>query len=221
MNYYLIIIIYKKMNFLTLVCFKSYWYFIVYWVFSLIASVLLFLFYVERDKKTYLREERYIILLQCSISYLLAGILVLITKHLIKSTKKVETKANNDIKYELIYNDKNEVYLKKNSMFLILLIGIIEFDGQAIDLIYTLIFEVRLDYSNSLFVKAIEIISRIIFSIIFLNLRIYKHHIVAIVILIIGFLPLIIAKIFFLTNQSFSWHDFLNISLFFLYNYNF
>ena len=106
-------------------------------------------------------------------------------------------------------------------MFLILLIGIIEFVGQAIDLIYTLIFEVRLDYSNSLFVKAIEIISRIIFSIIFLNLRIYKHHIVAIVILIIGFLPLIIAKIFFLTNQSFSWHDFLNISLFFLYNYNF
>ena len=62
------------------------------------------------------------------------------------------------------------------------------------DFIYPLIFDDFLEQSKIPWIMPVDIICRILFSKIFLHLRIFKHHTISIILLIIGFLLLIDIK---------------------------
>ena len=157
----------------------------------------------------------YIASLCISISDLLGGFLVIITKLLSKSKKeeKKEIETKNDSSNKLIYNDQNEVYINNNNIFLILLISIVDLFGYSKDFFFILICRNMSQDSFITLQIPIEVICRIIFSKIVLNLRIYKHHIVSFIIIIIGFILLSFIRIDILKEINNIWIDILFIAL--------
>jgi hypothetical protein len=119
-----------------------------------------------------------------------------------KSTKKKEIKEIKEINqiednyqgyYKLIYNNKNDIYFKNNTVILIIVVCLIDFIGRAIPLIYYLLFN---DYTlcqerNNTCLIHIDVILRIILSRLILNERIHRHHCLSLIILIIGFISMI------------------------------
>ena len=108
----------------------------------------------------------------------------------------------NNNTYKMVPPAGIKANLKKYFFFLFALIAIIDFIAQLCSFIYPYFDPKKLVLDNLFikeedlyFVVLIDIISRYIFSKIILKGHFYKHHILAIIITIIGFIPLLIVNI--------------------------
>ena len=102
------------MKLISFKCFKSYNYFLVYWILDLISSIIDYFSEDKIYKNLDINKQRndYLNLIILNLAELLAGILVLITNYRMKSEKeKQEEKVKNE-KYELIYNDLSKKKIK-------------------------------------------------------------------------------------------------------------
>ena len=156
------------------------------WLFDLSSSFIKTYFeyiYSEINNSSVMIE---LINLVClNIGDLLAGFFVLYTHINSKSNKEnseVRRTSSNQVK--LIYNDLS---IKKNKYLLILLISIFELIGRSTDLFYYIYIDsTRIRDGEISWLISIDILSRIIFSKMILNSRLYNHHILSIILTVIG-----------------------------------
>ena len=197
------------MKLISFKCFKSYNYFLDYWILDLISSIIDYFsdkkFFKNLNNKNNENKKRndYLGLLILNASDLLAGILVLITHYRMKSEKEKEEIKGNNEKYELIYNDLS---IKKNKGILIFLMSLIDLLGKSSTLMYNLIYpnsEV-INQSKLAFLISIDIIFRILFMKIILKVDLHKHHKFSIILLTIGFLPMTIGGIYHVVDSGTS-----------------
>jgi len=174
------------MDFISFSCHKSYSNFFFVWLFDLSSSFIKTYFeyiYSEINNSSVMIEL--INLLCLNIGDLLAGFFVLYTHINSKSKKEnseVRRTSSNQVK--LIYNDLS---IKKNKYLLILLISILELIGRSTDLFYYIYIDsTRIRDGEISWLISIDILSRIIFSKMILNSRLYNHHILSIILTVIG-----------------------------------
>ena len=137
----------------------------------------------------------YFDLLSNYIGDILAGIMTLINK-LIDKFKTTTSEAK-----------EREKDMRKKSFFYLSIIAVIDFIAQFCLFLFSWVIlkskllekEVIRD-ENLYFIVSIDIFSRYIFSRIFLQSFFYKHHIVSIVLTLIGFIPLIINNLYYITH---------------------
>ena len=137
----------------------------------------------------------YFDLLSNYIGDILAGIMTLINK-LIDKFKTTTSEAK-----------EREKDMRKKSFFYLSIIAVIDFIAQFCLFLFSWVIlkskllekEVIRD-ENLYFIVSIDIFSRYIFSRIFLQSFFYKHHIVSIVLTLIGFIPLIIKNLYDITH---------------------
>ena len=125
---------------------------------------------------------------------ILAGFIILINKCIEKIKSNKVTTAN---------GEKDVEKMKKKSLIYLSFIAFIDILAQLCLLIFTFIIdkeeileEQAIKSEDLYFTVLIDIISRYIFSRIFLKSYFYKHHIFAMILICIGFIPLIIKNIF-------------------------
>ena len=136
--------------------------------------------------------KMYMIIFSYSISDLLAGFLVIISKKLIKSTKTEEKKEKRKGTLGLIrHNDKNDINNKSKNLLLFGLC-LTDFLGRVNSLVYFLLFKDTAIFQTEInaWILSLDVILRIIFSRLILKTKIYKHHYMSLIILIIGYIPL-------------------------------
>jgi hypothetical protein len=176
-------------------CFKSYYYFVISWFLDLSITFIRDL-YLENEIKSvdYMKGTEFIYISCLNLDDLLAGFFVLYTFIKMYSIKQDNTQIENSrdskknskkvISYELIYNKAS---VKNHKFIYLFLISLLEFVARSTDLLYLLIIgkiPIRIGQVNWLI--SIDIFSRIIISRIILKTKIYRHHILSIILTIIG-----------------------------------
>ena len=127
------------MGFLSVSFYKTYYYFILVWIFDILDALIKGIFeYIYYDKNDFpiIVELSYLICL--NIGDLLSGFLVLYTHKTSQSVKPKEIEDNSRKKshIQLIYNDLS---IKKNKYYLLLVISILELLARSTDFFYFLI----------------------------------------------------------------------------------
>ena len=203
-------------------CFKSYYYFIIFWLLDLSITIIRDL-YLEQEIKSeeYMKGTEFIYISCLNLDDLLAGFLVLYTFIKMRKTKdenalieknreSKRSKKKEKISYELIYN---KISVKNNKFIYLLLISLLEFVARSTDLLYLLIIgkiPIRIGQVNWLI--SIDIFSRIIISRIILKTKIYRHHILSIILTIIGLFSMSICAFkVIIENELENWPYFLFI----------
>ncbi len=198
------------MGFISIICYKSYIYFLAFWIIDILASVLRYYSTEIKIEKDFIAAEQYIILFSYCISDSLAGVLILITKKIMKSKKneEIEVKNNSNSIFEPIYKKKKDTYPKKNKILLLIVICLIDFFGRAVNLIYYLIFDddTICKESNNSFLIHIDIICRIVLSKLILKNKIHKHHWLSLIILLVGFISMFYAGYNLLESNISNWY---------------
>ena len=168
--------------------YKNYYYFLIFWILELGTSIIKYFFDENSTYNNidYSRDNEYFHLIELNISDLLAGFFVLFTEMQMKTQKTEEVKKSKNTQ-ELIYNDYS---IKRNKFVYVFIISIFNFLGSSIEYFYYLISDTKLKKENFEWLISVDIITRIIFSKIILKTRLYKHHIISLIIFVIGFLPL-------------------------------
>ena len=127
-----------------------------------------------------------------------------------KNRESKRSKKKEKISYELIYNKTS---VKNNKFIYLLLISLLEFVARSTDLLYLLIIgkiPIRIGQVNWLI--SIDIFSRIIISRIILKTKIYRHHILSIILTIIGLFSMSICAFkVIIENELENWPYFLFI----------
>ena len=173
-------------------CFKSYYYFLVYWILDLSITIVRDLNAdMEIVNPEYNKGTEYIYISCLNLADLLSVFLVLRTYRKMKSIgqreqqKKIkENNEKNNNSIELIYNDLS---IKEHKYSYIFLISLLEFIARCTDLFYILFLNgtpIRIGEVNWLI--SIDTIARIILSSIILKSKIYNHHIFSIILILIG-----------------------------------
>ena len=203
-------------------CFKSYYYFIIFWLLDLSITIIRDL-YLEQEIKSeeYMKGTEFIYISCLNLDDLLAGFLVLYTFIKMRKTKdenalieknreSKRSKKKEKISYELIYN---KISVKNNKFIYLLLISLLEFVARSTDLLYLLIIgkiPIRIGQVNWLI--SIDIFSRIIISRIILKTKIYRHHVLSIILTIIGLFSMSICAFkVIIENELENWPYFLFI----------
>jgi len=173
------------MNCITFSFYKSYYYFIIFWIASFLISFSISSF-DNKNKKSqeYNRNEevtKQIINLICQITGdLLAGFLVLYT-YLTSSNVIINEKESNIIK---LNNKKPSKQI--NRCTLILLVSIIEFSFRSINPIFSLFYK-RLEIGEFMWLFFVIVLSRIFFSGYLLNIKLKKHHFISLSLFLTGY----------------------------------
>ena len=150
----------------------------------------------ENDLKeyNYNKNHSFFDLFSNFLADILAGFIILINKCIEKIKSNKVTTAN---------GEKDVEKMKKKSFLYLSIIAIIDIIAQLCLLIFTFIIDKKeileeesIKSEDLYFTVLIDIISRYIFSRIFLKSFFYKHHIFAMILICIGFIPLIIKNIF-------------------------
>ena len=198
--------------------YKTYFYFIWVWIIDLLSAITKGVFdlkYYDKGDIYIIIELAYIICL--NIADLLAGFLVLYTY---KTSQPEKTKSEDDLKrnksyIELIYNDLS---IKKNKYYLILLSSILEFLARSTDLFYLIILGYdKIRDGEITWLISIDILSRIFFSHFLLNQIIYKHHILSIFLTLIGLCSMSITAFIAIDSEELmNWPYFIFISIKFI-----
>ena len=206
------------MGLLSVSFYKSYYYFIWIWIIDLLSALTKGIFeqkYFDKGHIYVIIELAYIICL--NIADLLSGFLVLYTK---KTSQSEKTKSEEDLKrnksyIELIYNDLS---IKKNKYYLILLSSILELITNSTDFFYLLILGYdKIRDGEITWLISIDILSRIFFSHFILNQLMYKHHILSIFLTLIGLCSMsITAFIAIDSDELMNWPYFIFISIKFI-----
>ena len=202
-------------------CFKSYYYFVIFWLLDLSITIIRDLYLEnEIEKVDYMKGTEFIYISCLNLDDLLAGFLVLYTFITIRTIKPDNSliEKNRDskktkkkvISYELIYNKTS---VKNNKFIYLFLISLLEFVARSTDLLYLLIIgkiPIRIGQVNWLI--SIDIFSRIIISRIILKTKIYRHHILSILLTIIGLFSMSICAFkVIIENELDNWPYFLFI----------
>ncbi len=128
------------MGFISLFFYKEYFYFIGFWLLSLICAIVdnFFEKKIENDETTNILEYNLVRLVCFNLGDLLGGFFVLYTYIASRSKKKEKVKPKkNKYTIQLIYND---LFKKKYKNRLIFLISIMHFVGIGIDFFFIYFF---------------------------------------------------------------------------------
>ena len=206
------------MGLLSVSFYKSYYYFIWVWIADLLSAVMKGVFelkYYEKGHINVIIELGYLFCL--NIADLLAGFLVLYTY---KTSQSEKTRSEEDLNrnkshIELIYNDLS---IKKNKYYLILLTSIFEFVARSTDFFYLLILGYdKIRDGEITWLISLDILSRFFFSHFILNQIFYKHHILSIFLTLIGLCSMsITAFIAINSKELMNWPYFIFISIKFI-----
>ena len=192
------------MDFISFSCHKSYSNFFFVWFFDLFSSFIKSYFeYIYSEINNFSVMIEIINLICLNIADLLAGFFVLYTYINSRSKKEYnEAKRNSSGKIKLIYNDLS---IKKNKYLLIFLISILEFFGRSADLFYFMYIDsTRIRDGEISWLISIDILSRIIFSRIILKSRLYNHHILSLIMTIIGLCSMSISAFIAINSYELS-----------------
>ena len=207
------------MGIITVSFYKSYFYFILFWILELSSTLIkefLDQIYADHYKINLLFE--FINLICINVADLLAGILVLITFIQLRSTKSDESivkKKKNTIEQELIYNDLS---IKRYKYRLLLIISTLEFIARHLDFFFFVIFSIkRIRGGEISWLISIDFLSRILFSNIFLKTKLFKHHIIPIILTIISLCIMSTCAFIIIDNVDFkNWPFFISVGLKFI-----
>ena len=178
------------------ICYKQYFYFLIFWILELLVSIFKNLIYnhkffgrgIENDL-----TDEYIDLISLNIADLLAGFLVLYTKY---SFKKKEIKKEKKGDINLIYQH-NTPFNPNKKLQLLILISFLDFISRS-GYFWFSFFINKGRMLNRYYLDiiiAIDILMRYFFSRIILKTYLYNHHITAIIISIIGFISMSVLDI--------------------------
>ena len=207
------------MGIITISWYSSYYNFIIVFLLDLFSTLIKGYFeeviYSDINRVNLMIELLNLIFL--NVADLLAGILVLYTYKNSKSIKSKELVEKHTSKnsIELIYNDLS---IKRNKFYLILIISILEFIGRSTDFFYYLFLGTkRIRDGEITWLISIDILSRILFSYIILESKLYKHHILSIILTIIGLSSMSICAFIVINSEELTnWIYFLFIALKFI-----
>lgn len=194
--------------------YKTYYYFIIFWILDLINTIQkdFYLNINEENNSSYIKENNllFLIFLIClNLGDLISGFLVIYTKIKMKyinndNQKKEIAKQP----YTLIYNDLSQ---KENKYLLIFIVSLLDFMARAADFIFILfISRNRLTLHQTNWLISFDILSRVFFCYIMLNTKLYKHHIVSLLLCGIGFIIMSVFGILSIilndtTNNIYGW----------------
>ena len=183
------------MAFVSFSLYKAYYLFILIWAFDIANLHIKEVFdriYSDRDHFDLMFE--FINTICFDIADLLAGFLYLYTCITTKTKKekqreeekneiqKKNSESGNSIEY--IYNDLS---IKKNKISLIVLVSILHYLGNSVDFYYFLIVDKkRMRNGEISWLISIDILSRFIFSHYLLKSKIYKHHKMSLILIILS-----------------------------------
>ena len=200
------------MKYISFSFYKSYYYFLLFWILELIITIIrnhLFKKSCKDNNNDVTKNMNELINIICyNLGDLLAGILVIYSNIVTKPIKKEEDelveKKKSKIHLELIYNDLS---IKKNKYLLIFIISVLELIARFNDLLFYLIIDKeRIRDGEISWLISVDILSRVIFSRIILNVKLYKHHIVSLIINFIGNILMIAGAFDILTDEEIkSW----------------
>ena len=182
------------MKFISFFCYKNYFYFLVFWILELSVSILNNFIYklkaIKLDDELVIDDDlkdEYIELISLNIADLLAGFLVLYTKY---SLPKKEKRSISKGEIELIY--KGDPVNNNKKVLYLIVISISDFVARSLFFWFSLFINKRrvLFRSQFEFLNGLDICFRYFCSKIFLKTKIYKHHLWAIIITIIGFVSM-------------------------------
>ena len=197
---------------------KGYLYFLFYWLIDLIDSLEKYIFeYKDKkpEKEKYAKELSILNLFSQNLSDLLSGFLVLYTYRKISTKENEEKKEKKEKKeknlvlnmnaYELIYNDLS---IKRNKHKLIFLISILHFIVHLSSLLFLFLkFGKKQPNRHDMdWLITIEILMSILFNKIILKRKLYKHHILGLILNIIGFIYISIINLY---RKNETWITFL------------
>ena len=203
------------MGLLSCTIYKTYLYFIGYWLGEIIRTIIEIIFMDKKEKEkekkiNFKKEEELMKLFLLNIADLLTGFLVLYTKKTMKvldSSKnhRKESKANK-LETSLIYNDEPRF---QHKIFLIPLISILDLIASSVYFFAALFSNITLNPRQFDWMVSIDIIARIFFSIIILKIIVRKHHKLGIILCIIGFILMSISDIISINNEDMNFLDIL------------
>lgn len=183
---------------LSFTCLKSYYYFVIFWILDLTITIIQDAYLDEEiTNLEYLKGPKYIYICCLTVSDLLAGFLVMRTNRKMKSikTQDKEQEKKNEVEkgksgltQELIYNDLS---IRNHKYSYLFLISVLEFIARCTDLFYILFLNgapIRIGEVNWLI--SIDTFARIFFSKIILKKKLYKHHFISIILIVIGLLSM-------------------------------
>ena len=202
------------MSLITISFYKTYYYFVIALVLDLLNKIIKDYF----DEIYYTAENIKIIELFNLICYnigdLLSGFLLLytnISSRSVKEEKIVKKKSKNIIQYELIYNDLS---IRKNKYYYILFISVLEFIGQFSDFFFYLLNINRIRDGEITWLISIDILSRIAFSNLILKSKIYSHHILSIILTILGLCSMSAGAFIIINDTELSnWPYFISLAI--------
>ena len=175
------------MKCITFSFYKSYYYFIIFWISSFLLSFFISLYENNLQKtqenigNTRISDELFDLASQIG-GDLFSGFLVLYTYITSQTLTVTETKNNLvDINIELIKSSK-----KMNRCVLIFIVSIFEFIYKSTNSILSIFYD-KLQYGEYMWLISIVILSRIFFSHYLLKMELYKHHFVSLIIFLIGY----------------------------------
>ena len=173
------------------ICYKNYFYFLIFWILELLVSIFKNLIYNHKFFGESIKNDitdEYIDLISLNIAALLAGFLVLYTKY---SFKKKEIKKEKKGDINLIYQH-NTPFNPNKKLQLLILISFLDFISRSGYFWFSFFINKgrMLNRYNLDIIIAIDILMRYFFSRIILKTYLYNHHITAIIISIIGFVSM-------------------------------
>ena len=200
------------MSFISFVFYKSYLYFILYWLIDLMQSLENYIFEYNNNNEikdlSHPNEFYFLSVIEWNISDLLAGFLVLYTYMRMKSLNKHQELLNKKIKkkkkilsqntYELIYNDLS---IKKNKYCLILLTASIDFISRVFIFFFILLNNDKIDMHYSDWLLTFDIFMRVFCSKYIIKMKFYKHHLLGLAINGICFSFLTVLNIYRINYQ--------------------
>ena len=203
------------MSLVSISFYKTYYYFVIVLVFDLLNKLIKDYFDTIYSPEENIKIIELFNLICYNVADLLSGFLVLYTYISSRSDKKetiVKKKSKNVIQYDLIYNDLS---IRENKYSFILLISFLEFIGRFSDFFFYLILNInRIRDGEITWLISIDILSRIVFSNLILKSKIYNHHILSIILTILGLCSMSAGAFIIIKDTELSnWPYFISLAI--------
>ena len=203
------------MSLVSISFYKTYYYFVIVLSLDLLNKLIKDHFDTIYSPEENIKIIELFNLLCYNVADLLSGFLVLYTYISSRSDKKetiVKKKSKNVIQYDLIYNDLS---IREKKYSFILLISFLEFIGRFSDFFFYLILNInRIRDGEITWLISIDILSRIVFSNLILKSKIYNHHILSIILTILGLCSMSAGAFIIIKDTELSnWPYFISLAI--------
>ena len=203
------------MSLVSISFYKTYYYFVIVLFLDLLNKLIKDHFDTIYSPEENIKIIELFNLICYNVADLLSGFLVLYTYISSRSDKKetiVKKKSKNIIQYELIYNDLS---IREKKYSFILLISFLEFIGRFSDFFFYLILNInRIRDGEITWLISIDILSRIVFSNLILKSKIYNHHILSIILTILGLCSMSAGAFIIIKDTELSnWPYFISLAI--------